>query len=59
MRICKNTTYAAGSFVVKWKLADVVVKEEGDISFIRICKQFNTKKGGCIWKLHIIGKATI
>ena len=25
-------------------------------SFIRICKQFSTKKGGCIWKLHIIGK---
>ncbi len=43
----------------EWKLADVVVKGEGDNSFIRICKQFSTKKGGCIWKSHIIGKATI
>lgn len=25
-------------------------------SFVRICKQFSTKEGGCIWKLHIIGK---
>ena len=30
----------------KWRLADVVVKEEGDHSFIRICKQFSKKKGG-------------
>ncbi len=32
----------------EWKLADVVVKEEGDNPFIRICKQFSTRKGGCI-----------
>ncbi len=38
------------------KLADVVVKEEGDNPFVRICEQFSTKKGGCIWRLHIIGK---
>ena len=43
----------------EWKLADVVVKGEGDNSFIRICKQFSTKKGGCIWKLLIIGQAAI
>ena len=43
----------------EWKLADVVVKEEGDKFFYCICKQFSTKKGVCIWKSHIIGKATI
>ena len=43
----------------EWKLADVVVKEEGDNLFIRICKQFRTKKGGCIWKLLIIGMGFI
>lgn len=43
----------------EWKLADVVVKGEGDNSFIRICKQFSAKKGGCIWKSLIIGKVSI
>ncbi len=43
----------------EWKLADVVLKKVGDNSFIRICKQFSTKKGGCIWKSLIIGKVTI
>ena len=43
----------------EWELADVVVKEEGDNTFIRICKQFRTKKGGCVWKLLTIGKEII
>lgn len=42
-----------------WKLADVVVKEDGDNPFIHIRKQFSTKKGGCIWKLLTIGKEII
>ena len=45
--------------IMFFMFADVVIEEEGDNSFIHTCKQLSTKKGSCIWKLLIIGKAII
>ena len=56
MGVCKNTTYAAGSFVVNENLQMLWQRKKVVNSFIRIRKQFSTKKGGCIWKFHIIGR---